>query len=83
MITKYQVDCARERIRNYIDDRPELDQERFAFAIGRSKNNLSKFLSEKPHALGDPALRKCAEVMGITYAKLISKFGPEDCEVQA
>lgn len=78
MPTKFQVDCARERIRNYIDDHPALNQTRFAFIIGRSRTTITHFLNEKPGAMNTVGLRRCAEVMGITVAKLYSPLTEED-----
>lgn len=78
MRSEYEIDCARERIRNYIDDHPALSQTRFAFIIGRSRTTVTRFLNEKPGAMNAVGLRRCAEVMGISVAKLYSPLTEED-----
>lgn len=77
-MTKYQVDCARERIRNYIDDNPALNQTRFAFLIGRSRTTVTRFLNEKPGAMGPRTLTRCARLMGMTLKELGSPLTEED-----
>lgn len=71
-----QRDCARERLRNYLEDN-EIRTDDFGRRIGRSDKSIKNFLAGYP-GLGAPALHEVAKAMGITYAKLISPLTATD-----
>jgi hypothetical protein len=74
-----KFDYARARIQNYMDDH-EIAREDFSSKILVNYPIFNSFMVDDSRKLTIPALAKAAQVMGITYEKLISPLGPEDYE---
>lgn len=74
-----KFDYARARIQNYLDDH-EITREEFSDKILVKYPTFNNFMSDDSRKLAIPALAKAAQIIGITYEKLISPLGPEDYE---
>lgn len=74
-----KFDYARARIQNYLDDHEET-REDFSIEILVKYPTFNNFMADDRRKLEITALAKAAQVMGITYEKLISPLGPEDYE---
>ncbi|QFQ91780.1 hypothetical protein [Lacticaseibacillus manihotivorans] len=72
-----KFDYARARIQNYLDDH-EITRKDFSDEILAKYSTFNSFMVDDSRKLTIPALAKAAQVMGITYEKLISPLGPED-----
>lgn len=74
-----KFDYARARIQNYLDDHG-ITREDFSDEILVKYPTFNNFMADDRRKLAIPALAKAAQIMGITYEKLISPLGPEDYE---
>lgn len=80
------IDNARERIRNFIEDHDPLPYgayavEDFARAIGDPASVIKYFLSDDEklmYKMAIPVINASCKLLGMNYAKLISPLGPED-----
>lgn len=72
-----RFDYARARIQNYLDDNEETRKD-FSNEILVNCSTFNSFMSDDRRKLAIPALAQAAQIMGITYEKLISPLGPED-----
>lgn len=83
------IDNARERIRNYIDDHAPLPDSPytvadFARAIGEPAQMIEDFLSDdekRMYKVPLPALHASCSLLGINYAKLTSPLTAADYAV--
>lgn len=82
------IDNARERIRNFIEDHDPLPYgayavEDFARAIGEPVSVIEDFLSDDENVMykmAIPVINASCKLLGMNYAKLVSSLGPEDYE---
>lgn len=80
------IDNARERIRNFIEDHDQLPYgaytaEDFARAIGEPASVIEDFLSDDEklmYKMAIPIINASCKLLGMNYAKLVSQLGPED-----
>lgn len=74
-----KFDYARARIQNYLDDH-DITREEFSNEILVKYPTFNNFMADDSRKLAISALAKAAQIMGITYEKLIIPLGPEDYE---
>lgn len=80
------IDNARERIRNFIEDHDPLPYGEytvadFARAIGEPASVIEDFLSDDEklmYKMAIPVMNASCKLLGMNYAKLVSPLGPED-----
>ena len=80
------IDNARERIRNFIEDHDPLPYGEytvadFARAIGEPTSVIEDFLSDdekRMYRMAIPIMNASLKLLGINYSKLVSTLGPED-----
>ena len=82
------IDNARERIRNFIEDHKQLPYgpytvEDFSRAIGEPTSVIEDFLSDDEnlmYKMAIPVINASCKLLGMNYAKIVSPLGPEDYE---